>query len=151
MRNLLVSLLIATGSAAFAATGPYDESADAKAQIAAALAAAAPAKKPVLVVFGANWCADCKVLDMAFHDGAAAPLIAQHFQVVKVDVGRFDRNTDIAKAYGVPRAPGIPAGAVLDARGRVVYATQAGELADARNMGSTAIHAFFQRVAAGAK
>lgn len=151
MRHILVPLLLAAGAAAFAAAGPYDEAADAKAQIAAALAEAAPARKPVLVVFGANWCGDCKVLDMAFHEGAAAALIASHFKVVKVDVGRFDRNTDIAKAYGVPLASGIPAVAVLDGRGRVVYVTQAGELADARNMGSTAIHDFFQRVAAGAK
>jgi protein disulfide-isomerase len=135
---------------ALAAPGPYDESADAQAQIAAALRDAAQAKVSVLVVFGANWCADCKVLDLAFKEGAAAPLIAKSFKVVKVDVGRFDRNTDIAQRYGVPLKAGIPAVAVLDAQGRVVYATKAGELADARQMGSTAIHAFFTRVAAGA-
>ena len=60
----------------FAAPGPYDEAADAKAQIEAALSEAAQAKVPVLVVFGANWCGDCKVLDMSFKEGAAAPLMA---------------------------------------------------------------------------
>ena len=135
---------------ALAATGPYDETADAKAQIQAALADGAKARVPVLVVFGANWCGDCKVLDLAFKEGAAAPLMAKDFRVVKVDVGRFNRNVDVAEAYGVPLKSGIPAVAVLGAQGQVVYATKAGELADARNMGDKAIHEFFARVSKSA-
>jgi len=46
----------------------YDEAADAKAAIRASLAEAAPAKLPVLVVFGANWCEDCRALDQAIDD-----------------------------------------------------------------------------------
>ena len=135
---------------ALAATGPYDETADAKAQIQAALADGAKARVPVLVVFGANWCGDCKVLDLAFKEGAAAPLMAKDFRVVKVNVGKFDRNLDVAQAYGVPLKSGIPAVAVLGAQGQVVYATKAGELADARNMGDKAIHEFFARVSKSA-
>lgn len=145
------AFLLTAATLAFAATaapGPYDEAADAKAQINTAMAEAAAARVPVLVVFGANWCGDCKVLDMAFKDGVAAPLIAKNFRVVKVDVGRFDRNVDVAARYGVPLKSGIPAVAVLSAQGQVVYATQAGELADARKMGEQGIHDFFVKVSA---
>lgn len=148
MKSLLAACLLAITTVAGAAPGPYDEAADARAEIRAAQAAAAQAKVPVLVVFGANWCGDCKVLDMAFKEGASAPLIARHFKVVKVDVGRFDRNVDIAEAYGVPLKSGIPAVAVLSDQGRAVYATRAGELADARKMGDQGIHDFFVKVAA---
>ena len=130
---------------------PYDEAADAKAEIAAALVAAQRAKVPVLVVFGANWCGDCKVLDLSFKEGEAAPLIAKNFKVVKVNVGRMDRNVDIAESYGVPLKKGIPAVAVLSANGSVVYATQAGELADARKMGDKGIVDFFTKVAKNKK
>jgi thioredoxin 1 len=146
MRRTILLCFAALSFAALAATGPYDEAADAKAQIASAVADAAKAKTPVLVVFGANWCGDCKVLDLAFKEGAAAPLIAKHFKVVKVNVGRFDRNVSIANQYGVPLKNGIPAVAVLSPRGKVLYATKAGELADARNMGDTGIYEFFARV-----
>lgn len=149
-RTLILATLAFAVTASTAATGPYDEQADAKAQILAAQTEAARAKVPVLVVFGANWCGDCKVLDLAFKEGAAAPLIAKGFRVVKVDVGRFNRNVDIAEAYGVPLKSGIPAVAVLATDGRVVYATKAGELADARNMGDRSIHDFFVKVSAGA-
>jgi thioredoxin 1 len=46
----------------------------------------------------------------------------------------------------VPLKNGIPAAAVLSPRGKVLYATKAGELADARNMGDTGIYEFFARV-----
>ncbi|HEX2010703.1 MAG TPA: thioredoxin family protein [Roseateles sp.] len=150
MRKLLASLLLtAATAAALAATGPYDEAADARAEIKATLSAAQQDKRPVLVVFGANWCGDCKVLDLAFKEGAAAPLIAKQFKVVKVDVGRFTKNTDIAEQYGVVLKKGIPAVAVLSAQGQPIYATRAGELADARNMGDKAIYEFFSKVVAG--
>lgn len=150
MRALALSLVLAAG-AACAAPQPYDESADAKAEIRATLAEAAQAKLPVLVVFGANWCADCKILDMAFKSGASAPLIQKGFKVVKVNVGRFDANVDVAQSYGVPLKSGIPAVAVLSPQGHVLYATRGGELADARKMGDKGIYDFFARIAAPQK
>lgn len=152
MRRLLAPLLLAAAGLAAAAPGAvYDEAADARADIQAALAAARSGNQPVLVVFGANWCGDCKVLDMAFKSGRSAPLIQQHYKVVKVDVGRFDKNVDIAEGFGVPLKSGIPAVAMLSDRGQVLYATRAGELADARKMGEDGIYAFFAKVTAPAK
>lgn len=151
MRILIALILAAAAPLVIAATSMYDEAADAKAEIHAALADAQRANVPVLVVFGANWCADCKVLDMAFKSGASAPLIAKNYRVVKVNVGRFDRNVDIAESYGVPLKNGIPAVVVLSQQGKVIYATRAGELADARNMGDDGIYKFFSKVAPSGK
>jgi protein disulfide-isomerase len=127
---------------------PYDEGADAKRDIRRALSEATQARVPVLVVFGTNWCGDCKMLDKAMKEGTSAPLIAREFRVVKVDVGRYDRNLDIAESYGVPLKKGIPAVAILSARNEVLYATRAGELADARGMGESGVYEFFKRVTA---
>jgi thioredoxin 1 len=149
MRILVASLVLAAASLAVANPPPYDEAADARTAIQAALVQAQKSKVPVLVVFGANWCADCKVLDMAFKSGTTAPLINKSFRVVKVNVGRFDKNVEIADAYGVPLKNGIPAVAVLRPEGKVTYATRAGELADARRMGESGIYDFFIKVAAG--
>lgn len=151
LRTFVLGAALLTGTGAFAAAPPYDETADARAQIQAGLAEAQRAKVPVLVVFGANWCPDCRVLDLSFKEGASAPLIREHFKVVKVDVGRFDRNVDIAQAYGVPLKKGIPAVAVLSPAGKVVYTTKSGELADARTLGDQGIYDFFTRVAASTR
>ena len=144
----LIALIVSVMAPAVAADAPYNEQADAKADIRATLAAAQQARLPVLVVFGANWCGDCRMLDTAFKTGASAPLMAKNFKIVKVDVGRFDRNVDIATAYGVPLKSGIPAVAVLAADGRLLYATAGGELADARKMGDAGVLDFFTKVAA---
>ena len=148
MRRLFLFSLLALSQLGFAAGMPYDESADARADIRAALGEAQSARVPVIVVFGANWCGDCKVLDTAFKTGASAPLIAKNFRVVKVNVGRFDSNVDIAEQYGVPLKKGIPAVVVLNGEGKPLYATRSGELADARTMGDAGVYEFFSKVAA---
>ena len=153
MKFLLSSLLLAAVTAAQAGGPPpiYDEAAEATAARHATLAEAQPAQLPVLVVFGANWCGDRRMLDAPFKNGPSAPLIARSFKGVKVDVGRFDRNVDIAERYRVPLKKGIPAVAVLSPEGRLLYATEGGELADARKMGDQGVYDFFTRVTASAK
>jgi len=151
MRLFLALLLALFGAWTQAADGPYDEAADAKLALQRARAEAAAAKASVLVVFGANWCPDCRILDMTMKRDPTSALVAREFKVVKVDVGRFDRNVDIASAYGIPLKSGIPAIAIVSSRDEVLYATRAGELADARRMGDTGIHEFFKRVAASIK
>ena len=149
MRRVLaaIALLLAT-TLAIGADRPYDEKADARQDIAAGLAAATDASVPLIVVFGANWCPDCLVLDISFKSGRSAELIGRSFRVVKVDVGRFDRNVELARSYGIDLKKGISAVAILSGGGKVIYATRAGELADARGMGENGIYQFFTRVSA---
>ncbi len=134
--------------AAAAADTPYNETADAKLDIKHALTQAAVARTPVIVVFGANWCFDCQTLNTAMKSGASAPLLARDFQIVKVNVGHFDTNLDIAKSYGVPLEKGIPAVVIISTNNEVLYATRAGELANAGKMGDNGIYEFFKRVTA---
>ncbi len=148
MRALLALFISCLCGLAAAASAPYDEAADARAQIQQAQSQAQAAKVPVLIVFGANWCGDCKMLDAAFKEGPNAPLIAKNFKVVKVNVGKFDRNVDIAEQYGVPLKKGIPAVAVVSPEGSVLYATKGGELADARAIGESGVFDFFTKIAA---
>ena len=128
-----------------AADGPYNETADAKLDIQHALAAA-PTNNPVILIFGANWCGDCKMLDKAIKTGTSAPLLAKDIKIVQINVGRFDHNVDIAKSYGVPLPKGIPAVAIISARNEVLYVTKEGELANARKMGEDGIYEFFKKV-----
>ena len=88
----------------------------------------------VLIVFGANWCGDCKLLDMEMQQGELARLVKDRLVVVKVDVGRFDRNLDVANQYGKILKNGVPSVALVRADGSVAYQTNGGELADARTM-----------------
>lgn len=147
MRRRAIFLALLLPGLILAGALPYDEAADAKSEIRQALADAARSQLPVLIVFGANWCQDCRALDAALKQGRNADLMARSFKVVKVDVGKFDRNLDVSAAYGNPIKKGIPAAVIVSANNRVLYATRAGELADARSMSEDGIHEFFRQAA----
>jgi hypothetical protein len=51
----------------------------------------------------------------------------------------------LAEKYHVPIKHGIPALAVLDPRGNLLYAMDQGQFADARNMSYESIKAFFEQ------
>jgi len=125
--------------AAAAAAPPYNESANAHAEVAAALAASKAERKPLLIVFGANWCADCRALDVAMTRGEIARFTDSRFKVVKVDVGNFDRNLDITERFGNPTKQGIPAAVAVSPDDQVVYSTRRGELSSARSLGDAGI------------
>src|SRR5579864_6547874 len=51
------------------------------------------------------------------------PLLSANFKVVHVDVGRYDKNLDLAKKYQVDLEKGIPSLAVISPQGAVLYST----------------------------
>ncbi|MDD9379947.1 thioredoxin family protein [Streptomyces sp. ZAF1911] len=123
----------------------YDPKADAGADIAAALAAAKQDGRPVLIDFGADWCLDCRVLGARFRQAGPAALLAK-YHVVKVDIGEFDRNLNVAERYVDLGTSGIPALAVLDpASGDIKVATNQGEFSGARSMSAAQVEEFLTR------
>ncbi len=110
----------------------YAPGVDAHAEISHAVVLAGKGHKRVLVVFGANWCYDCHVLDLAFQRPDIASVLQHSFEVVHVDVGEGDKNQDLMAQYQVPMKRGIPAIAVLDSDGKLLYSQKGGEFEKAR-------------------
>jgi hypothetical protein len=126
-------------------TDLYAPPEDAKAEISEALASAAKDRKRVILVFGANWCYDCHVLDATFHSKAIAPLVNENYHVVHVNVGDEDKNLDLAEKYGVPLKKGIPGLAVLDPDGKVVYSQKEGEFENSTRFSAADVTAFLRK------
>lgn len=144
-RCLVSSLLLSVISLTQAtATQPYDEAADARADLQRALLEARAAHKHVLVVFGANWCPDCRELARQMNGNTLAANIAQDYVVLEVDVARLNKNTDLDRQMGRPTRNGIPALAVLRADGTLVKAATGDELAHARQHGDAALLALLR-------
>ena len=120
----------------------YPDSGQAEADIAAALAQAAREKKRVLLDFGGNWCGDCHVLEIYFHDAANRGLLEANYVLVPVNIGQMDANLGLAARYGVPVAKGVPALAVLEPSGQVVYSQRNGEFEAMRTLDSASVTAF---------
>jgi protein disulfide-isomerase len=145
-RVLFLAAALAVAGVGRAASGAiYDETADAPKQVAAAIAEASRSGRRVVLVFGANWCPDCHALDAQMHKPELASIIEKNFLVVKIDMGRMDKNVDLARKYGVPIRRGIPAMAVLDPQGKLLYAQDQGQFSNARHMSFQSIQAFFEQ------
>jgi len=114
---------------------PYDENADADRAVDAALARAAHSHKLVLIDLGGNWCADCRILAGVMDLPEVRAFVDAHYEVVSVDVGRFNKNLQIPARYGITtRLEGVPAVLVVKPDGTLTDRGHISALADARSM-----------------
>lgn len=126
---------------------PYDEAADAAALVAAARSEAFEARKFLMVTFGANWCLDCRTLHRNLKSEEVAEYTEGVFHFVNVDVGKFNRNREIAEELGVDLSRGIPVAIFFDPVGRVIGTTNEGQLEPARRYSSKQILKFVRDIA----
>jgi thioredoxin 1 len=144
VKLLALAALLAVGvSIARPATREIYPSPDqAKTDLAAALKTAAQNHKRVIVDFGGNWCGDCQVLDIYFHNPENLPILESNFVLVHVNIGHMDTNLDIAEQYQIPLNKGVPAIAVLSENGKLLYSQKSGEFEAMRRMESSAVTSF---------
>ena len=129
-------------------TALYPPPEDAQKEIDAALVAASKDRRRVILVFGANWCYDCHVLDTTFRSKQFAATVAANYHVVHINVGdEGDQNLDLAERFGVPLKGHvrIPSLAVLDPDGKVVYAQKNGEFDDSIKLAPADVAAFLKK------
>jgi len=116
-------------------TQPYDEGADAQAAVATAFARAQKSHKRVLIDLGGNWCVDCIVLANFLKLPEMQRFMAAHYEVVTVDVGRFNRNLQIPARFGITkRLEGVPALLIATPEGQLVNGTNVFATASASEM-----------------
>jgi thiol:disulfide interchange protein len=139
MKLFALAALLAVGAlpARAASREIYPAPAQAKADLAAALKTAAATHQRILLDFGANWCPDCQMLDLYFHDAANLPILEKNFILVHVNLGREDANLDL-----VQQKKGIPALAVLSDRGELLFSQKNGEFEAMRGMKSSSVTQF---------
>ncbi len=127
---------------------PYDEAANADAQVAAAFARARKSHKRVLIDLGGNWCVDCLVLANFVRLPEMRRFLEAHYEEVLVDVGRFNRNLQIPARFGVTkRLEGVPALLIATPDGKLVNGDNIFATADAHAMTPQALAAYLARYA----
>ncbi|HLX23570.1 MAG TPA: thioredoxin family protein [Usitatibacter sp.] len=143
-KRFLAIVLAAAALPLSAAAPVYPEISRADADIKAALADASRTHKRVLLDFGGNWCTDCKVLDAYMRRPENAAILDSRFVVVHVNVGDkgITDNFDVAMRYGIPLKKGVPAFAVLESDGKIVYSQKTGEFESMRSMDPKSVNEF---------
>ncbi len=146
-RNCSVTLLLLTTCFFASAQGRniYSATADAHAEVAQAIRTAAQEHKRVLLDFGGNWCGDCQVLDIYFHQQPNSAILDKNYVLVDIDIGHMDKNVDVAEKYDVPLKRGVPALAVLDSHGHLLYSQKNGEFESMRRMDPGSVTQFLNQ------
>ncbi|MEY9969157.1 thiol:disulfide interchange protein [Streptacidiphilus sp. MAP12-16] len=114
----------------------YDPAADSKVALSAALATARTDGRPVLVEFGSDWCEDCRALSALVDTPGVNLILSRNYHLVTVDVGHFDRNTQLAATYVTLGRSGIPALVLLAPDGSIRRPAEDGQFANARALTS---------------
>jgi thioredoxin 1 len=133
--------------AAMAVEPMYPDVSRASADIDAALKLATQTKRRVLVDFGGNWCGDCKVLDSNLKKPENAALLEANFVMVHVNVGDkgISDNFVVAERYGIPLKKGVPALAILEGNGALVFSQKNGEFESMRKMDPQSVNEFLRQ------
>ena len=137
---LSIALFLAAGQANSAGRDIYPDPAQARADIAAALKTAAATHKRILLDFGGNWCGDCQVLDIYFHDpdqpahsrSQLRPRPRQH-RAHGRQPGHRREVRDSSATRACPRWPSSAKRATL------LYSQKSGEFEAMRHMESSAV------------
>jgi thiol-disulfide isomerase/thioredoxin len=146
-RLVLMAAATQVLSLALAAADPYPPPANAAADLQRARARAGRSGKLLMVVFGGNWCPDCRALHDRLHESPVREYVEAHFEVVNVNIGEMNANLGIAKDLGVSLKKGVPAAAFFAPDGKPVGITNQGELEPARQYNAQQVLTFLRRVA----
>lgn len=114
---------------------PYDEAANADAQVASAFARAQKSHKRVLIDLGGNWCVDCLILANFVRLPEMRRFMTAHYEEVLVDVGRFNRNLQTPARFGITkRLEGVPALLIATPDGKLVNGGDIFAVSEAQSM-----------------
>jgi thioredoxin-related protein len=121
----------------------YDPARSGQADVDAALARAATARKRVIIVMGANWCHDSKALAGWFDTERFKAMLTPKFELVYVDVGHKDRNIDIARRFGIAKIKGTPTVLIVSGAGKLLNKKDAPTWRNAASRSETDVFTYF--------
>lgn len=128
---------------------PFFAADDAKADLQATLDKAALSGKKPLVIMGANWCHDSRALAAHFEKSKFVSLIRAHYEPVYIDVGKKDRNVDIAQRFGYQTIEGTPTVIILSPDGQHLNGITAPKWRDAASRTEREVFEYFRAFAHG--
>ena len=126
---------------------PFSEQVITAKQLKDFISKALELKKQPLVIFGANWCPDAQYLEAVMGMLTVTKLLAQHYEIMRVDVGDYDQNMELYTVFDMPSEEGVPRVVILDFKGRVLNFDSNDRWRTARETDPQEIFNYFQEFA----
>jgi thiol-disulfide isomerase/thioredoxin len=147
MKYYLFLIILISSVSAAAEKYTYDPQADPYQLLVSSVEKAKNEDKLILVVFGSDWCPDCRSFNKKLGKNPLSKTIKSKFIVMHVDVGEWDKNIPFTEEFGKPIDGGIPSIAILGTDQSIYYVAEGGEFASARTSKVKSINGWFISVA----
>tara|TARA_B100000963_G_scaffold122265_1_gene106646 strand:- start:3594 stop:4154 length:561 start_codon:yes stop_codon:yes gene_type:complete len=100
-------------------------------------------KQPI-IIFGANWCPDCRILSAALDLNTIKNYMNKNYEVLYIDIGRYDINMSTMEYFNIMPQQGIPRVVILNKDKEVLNLKNTGEWTTARSRTKQEIFNYFQ-------
>ena len=100
-------------------------------------------KQPI-VIFGGNWCPDCRILDGTLKMPSIESYLESHYRILHIDVGRYDINMNLMDYFGIAKEKGVPRVLVFDMSKNIINSSTTKEWTTARDRKEQDIFNYFQ-------
>ena len=102
-------------------------------------------KQPI-IIFGANWCPDCRIFSGTIDIPKINEFIETYFNILYIDVKRYEINMNLIEYFDIPAEEGIPRVLVFDFNKNIINKSSTTEWRTARDRSSQDIFNFFQEM-----
>jgi len=100
-------------------------------------------KQPI-IIFGGNWCPDCRILEGTLQLPTIKKYMIEHYEILHVDVGRYDKNMNLISYFKIPKEEGVPRVLVFDNKKNILNMESTKEWTTARDRKQQEIFNYFQ-------
>ena len=100
-------------------------------------------KQPI-IIFGGNWCPDCRILEGTLQLPTIKKYMIEHYEIMHVDVGRYDKNMNLISYFKIPKEEGVPRVLVFDTNKNILNMESTKEWTTARDRKQQEIFNYFQ-------
>jgi thioredoxin 1 len=101
-------------------------------------------KKQPIVIFGANWCPDARLLEAVLQLPSVKQFLDGACSILNVDVGDYERNIELFKFFDAGIETGIPRVFILDLNGDTLNMDSNDRMRTAREQSPQDIFDYFQ-------
>ena len=101
-------------------------------------------KKQPIIIFGANWCPDARLLDGVLHLPSVKNFIDKHCDVLNIDVGNYEINTELLRFFDFAIKDGIPRVFILNLKGETINLETNDRMRTAREHSAQEIFEYLQ-------
>ena len=100
-------------------------------------------KQPI-IIFGANWCPDARLLEGVLQLLSVKEFIYKHCDVLNIDVGDYEINTGLFQFFDPTIEDGIPRVFILDVEGQTINLDSNDKMRSAREHSHQEIFNYLQ-------